>query len=213
MMHAGRRLVLVSVLAASAATSLFGGQQVPTALVERHRTINDTATRITLFDNRMAVTTVRVDGKQVFFRQLSLPIEEFDVYLQVLEEVADTAQGEPQSFLEDGDSEVTISLHLQGHSPRTIRFSPLQVLGLDTNRLMVALDDLERRVAETSPSHEALRTWQPHKGDRVELFNGSKATVDEVRDDGVIVLIHDDTSIIEAVQGENASLVILRVLP
>ena len=131
----------------------------------------------------------------------------------MLQEVGETAHGEEQSSLDNDDSEVTITLRLPGNPPRRIHFSPLQVLALDTNRLMAALDDLERRVAQTSPSHEALRTWKPKDGDRVELFTGTLATVDEVRDDGVIILIHDDTGIIEVVPAAQASQVILQVLP
>ncbi len=191
--------------------SVLCAQSIPTALVERHRTVGNTTTRITLFDNRMAVTTVREGEKQVFLRQLALEEAEYEVYFQVLEEVGDSARGERQSSLDNDDSKVTISLDLPGRSPRQISFSPLQVLGLETNRLMAALDDLERRVAETSPSHEALRTWKPKRGDRVELFTGTMATVDEVRESGVIVLIHDVTGIIEIVPGAEASRVIMRV--
>lgn len=200
-------------LAAILCVGVLAAQGVPTVLVERHRTLGNTTTRVTLFDNRMAVATVREDGEQVFLRQLTLDTIEFSVYVQVLEEVADTAGREGDSSVDSDEAEVLITISLPEMTPREIRFSPLQVLGLETARLTAMLNDLELRVCETSPSHEALRDWIPSVGDRVVLFTETRATVSEVRENGMVVLVHDDTGIIELVPKAQLSQVIMRVLP
>lgn len=200
-------------LAAILCVGVLAAQGAPAVLVERHRTLGNTTTRVTLFDNRMSVATVRENGKQVFLRQLTLDTIEFDVYVQVLEEVADTAGREGDSSVDSDEAEVFITISLPDMSPRQISFSPLQVLGLETARLTAMLNDLELRVCETSPSHEALRDWSPSVGDRVVLFTETHATVSEVRENGMVVLVHDDTGIIELVPQARLSQVIMRVLP
>ena len=208
-----RRLVAVALLTLAWGGTAGGDGRVPEVLVERHTTVGDTTRRITLFDNRMAVASVQVDGEQVFLRKLSLAETEFAVYVQVLEEVADAARGHDEPVFDDGEGSAIITLDLPGKAPRTIRFSVLQVLDLETSRLVSALDDLELRVSEASPSQEALRHWTPREGDRVELFTSTLATVSEVRENGLIVLTHDGTGIIEVVPVDQAARVILRVLP
>ncbi len=83
---------------------------------------------------------------------------------------------------------------------------------LSTNRLNGILDDIQAKVQDMPPAAEALRRWQPREGDRVELFSGRTAVVDEVRDNGAIVLQHDDVSILELVPAEARANVIYRIL-
>jgi hypothetical protein len=65
---------------------------------------------------------------------------------------------------------------------------------------------------ESSPSAEAMRIWQPRKGERVELLNGTIATVVEVWPGGLVMLEHEKTYIREAVPPDQRDKVILRVV-
>jgi hypothetical protein len=83
---------------------------------------------------------------------------------------------------------------------------------LPLSRILAALDDLQLQVFESSPSAEAMRTWEPRKGDRVELFSGAMATVIEVWDDGLVILEHEATYVRETVPFAAREKVILRVV-
>jgi hypothetical protein len=74
------------------------------------------------------------------------------------------------------------------------------------------VDDLELQVLEANPSADEIRSWEPHKGDRVELMNGAFATVVEVWPDGLLMLEHDLTYVREAVTPDVRDQVILRVM-
>ena len=204
-----QRLLLVVLAVAGVAI----GQDVPNVIVERHWFHGDRAVRITLFDNKMAVTTVREKGLQVFLRQLTLGDGEYDIYIRAMSEVAGSAGGVDRVPVETIDSGARVSLNLPGISPSVFSYSPLQVLDLPTARLVAALDDLQLRVTEASPSQEALRLWEPAVDDLVELFVGGTARVTEVREDGVLVMEQSDTGIILVVPREEWPVFIMKVLP
>jgi len=205
------RLIVAGFLAAILALSA-AAQEVPNVIAERHWFHGDRAVRMTLFDNQMAVTTVREQGRQVFFRQLKLDDVEYGVYLKALAEVVAEAGISDRVSVEAIDVGAKIVLNLPGLPQRSFSYSPLQVLDLATGKLVAVLDDLELRVTEVSPSQEALRLWVPTVGERVELFLGGESEVTEVREDGVLILENPDTGIITVVPWDQRHLVILRVL-
>jgi len=186
---------------------------VPVALVERIQTVGATTTRITLFDNRVAVVTMREDGKQFFFRKWTLGKTEFEVYLRALKTVMNSAGLHRHNNIDAEDIQARIFLRLPGMEARSFSYSPLQVQDLSTNRLNGILDDIQAKVQDMPPAAEALRRWKPKEGDRIELFSGRTAVVDEVRDNGAIVLQYDDVSILELVPVEARAQVIYRILP
>jgi len=187
-------------------------QRVPEVIIERHWHSGDRAVRVTLFDNRVAVTTVREGGRQVFMRKLTLGEVEFSVYREAIAEVAAEAGLEDRVPIETLDSGATVTLRLPDGSSRTFTYTPLQVLDLATGRLVAVLDDIQQRVAAASPSEEILKSWDPVEGDVVELYTGGTATVTEVREDGIIVLEQDDTGVILVVPPNERHLIILRVI-
>lgn len=189
------------------------GQEVPNVVVERHWFHGDRAVRITLFDNKMAVTTVREDDRQVFFRQLTLGDGEYEIYIKAMSEVADKAGRSDRVAVETIDSGARVALNLPAFSPSDFSYSPLQVLDLPTARLVAVLDDLQKRVTEASPSQETLRLWEPAIDDMVELYVGGIARVTEIRENGVLVMEQADTGIIMVVPREEWHLFILKVLP
>lgn len=209
-----RRPFLVVFLVVWASVSVAAGEEeVPRVVVERHWVHGDRAERITLFDNMMAVTTVQEKGVQVFLRQIMLGEDEYKIYLKAFGEVASEAGTGDSDPLAAIDSGATVFIDLPGFSPSTFSYSPLQVLDIQTARMVAGLDDLQKRVSEASPSQEALRLWEPAVGDVVELYVGGTATVTEVREDGLLVLEKTETGIILAVPLQEWSVIIMKVLP
>ncbi len=187
--------------------------QAPTPIVERLVEVGERTVRTSLFSNRVAVVSVRLGEEQVALRQMTLDRDEYTGYLAALQrdadELADADQRSPTDSM-GGRAEIT--LHIGPHAPRTLHYSPMAVLDLATSRLVGALDDLEHRVIWGEPSAATLGHWQPRRGDRVELRTGVRGTVIEVRDDGVIVVEHDNTWINEVIPPQHRASVILRVI-
>jgi len=185
---------------------------VPSALVERIVTLGERKSRISLFDNRVTVVTIRENGKQVFFRKWTLNKIEFDAYIKAFETCISKAGLQIGDSIETPDAIALIRLSFPGQNLREFQFSPFQILDLSTSRLNSILDDLEKRVSSIAPSAEELQTWQPKENDRIELYSGMIARVEEVREDGSIVLQHEETSILELVPHDAWPDVIFRIL-
>jgi hypothetical protein len=204
------RSVLLMILSVVAATA---SGQAPVPVVERTVTQGEVATRVSLFSNRVLVVTVRRGDEQDFMRRITLPDNEYMVYLGSFQTAAEELDQKPvSSEVNTSQAEVVITLHIGPDAPRLIRFSPMSILKLPLGRIQGALDDLQLRVLEASPSAEAMRTWEPAKGDRVELMNGITATVVEVWEEGLLILEHDLTYVRESVAPDVRDQVILRVL-
>jgi hypothetical protein len=204
------RSVLLTILSVVAATA---SGQAPVPVVERTVTQGEVATRVSLFSNRVLVVTVRRGDEQDFMRRITLPENQYMVYLGTFLTAAEELDNQPvSSKVSTPQAEVVLSLHVGPDAPRLIRFSPMAVVKLPLARIQGALDDLQLQVLEASPSAEAMRTWEPAKGDRVELLNGTTATVVEVWDDGLLILEHDLTYVRESVPPDVRDQVILRVV-
>jgi hypothetical protein len=199
--------VILSVLAASASG------QAPVPVVERTVTRGEDATRVSLFSNRVVVVTTRHGDTQDFIRRITLPDDQYMVYLATFESNTKELDDRPiSSRVSTSHAEVVLTLHVGVDTPRTIRFSPMSGVKLPLSRIMGALDDLQLQVFEASPSAEAMRVWEPQKGDRVELLNGSFATVVEVWDDGLLILEYDRTYVREVILPGMRDQVVLRIL-
>lgn len=204
------RWILLTILSVIAATA---SGQAPVPVVERTVTQGEVATRVSLFSNRVLVVTVRRGDEQDFMRRITLPDNEYMVYLGSFQTAAEELDQQPiSSEVNTSQAEVVITLHIGPDAPRLIRFSPMSIVKLPLGRIQGALDDLQLRVLEASPSAEAMRTWEPAKGDRVELMNGITATVVEVWEEGLLILEHDLTYVRESVPPEVRDQVILRVV-
>ncbi len=204
------RWVLLTILSVVAATA---SGQAPVPVVERTVTQGEVATRVSLFSNRVLVVTVRRGDEQDFMRRITLPDNEYMVYLGSFQTAAEELDQQPiSSEVNTSQAEVVITLHIGPDAPRLIRFSPMSIVKLPLGRIQGALDDLQLRVLEASPSAEAMRTWEPAKGDRVELMNGITATVVEVWEEGLLILEHDLTYVRESVPPDVRDQVILRVV-
>lgn len=187
--------------------------QAPVPVVERIVTQGEVATRVSLFSNHVVAVTVRRDGIQDFMRTMTLPEDEYMVYLSTFQTAAEELDQRPvSSRVDTSQAEVVLSLHVGPDAPRLIRFSPMSAVKLPLSRIMGALDDIEFQTFETTASAEAMRTWDPQKGDRVEMMNGTIATVIDVWEDGLLILEHDGTFVRESISPGVRSQVILRVM-
>jgi len=186
--------------------------RVPSVLVERILTLGKQRTRISLFDNRVAVVTIRENGKQVFFRMWTLSSIEYDAYVKAFGTSISDAGLKERDIVEAPGADALIHLGFPGYPEREFHYSPLQILDLPTGRLISILDDLEKRISSIAPSAEELQHWQPEEGDRVELYNGMIARVEELREGGVIVLQYEETFILQVVPFEAWPDVIFRIL-
>jgi hypothetical protein len=187
--------------------------QAPLPVVERATTRGEVSTRVSLFSNRVVVVTVRRGGEQDFARRITLPSDQYMVYLETFQTAVEELDREPvSSQIATSDAEVVLTLHVGRDAPRLIRFSPMSSVKLPLARIQGAVDDLQLQVLEASPSAEAMRIWEPAKGDRVELLNGATATVVEVWEEGLLILEHDLTYIRESVPPDMRDQVILRVV-
>jgi hypothetical protein len=204
------RILLLAVLLMVSSTA---SGQAPVPVVERTVTQGEVATRVSLFSNRVVVVTMRRGDVQDFFRRITIPENQYMVYLGTFQTAAEELDEQPvTSQVDTSEAEVVISLHVGPDAPRLIRFSPMSIVKLPLGRIQGALDDLQFQVLEASPSAEAMRTWKPEKGDRVEMMNGTTATVIEVWEEGLLILEHDLTYIREAVPPDMRDQVILRVV-
>lgn len=204
------RAAILSILSVCAVSA---SGQVPVPIVERTVTRGELATRVSLFSNKVVVVTTRYGEEQVFARRITLPDDQYMVYLATFESDARELDERPiTSQVSTSHAEVVLTLHAGLDTPRLITFSPMSVVKLPLARIMAALDDLELLVIEASPSAEEMRTWEPQEGDRVELLNGLYATVVEVWEDGLLFLEHDKTYVREVVKPDMRDQVILRVV-
>jgi hypothetical protein len=187
--------------------------QAPVPVAERVVTERNLATRVTLFSNGAIVVSMRRDERQDFLRRITLPDDQYMVYLVALQKNAEELGKEPiSSDVSTSTATVQLTLHVGPDAPLLLRFSPMAVVSLPLSRIQGALDDLERIVLEASPSSEEIRNWTPKSGDRVQLMTGGFARVVEVLPEGVVVLEHEDTFIREMVPTDALDRVILHIM-
>jgi hypothetical protein len=187
--------------------------QAPVPVVERVVTDGDVVTRVSLFSNAVVVLTISTDGTQGFLRRITLPDDQYMIYLGILQNAAGEIGSRPvTSAVSTSRNSVVLSLHVGPDAPREIRFSPMATVSLPLARIQGAMNDLESLVREASPSTEALRTWKPRRGDRVELMTGGIARVVEVLDEEVLVIENESTYIRQYIARDARDDLILRVL-
>jgi hypothetical protein len=199
--------------AAALLVALAASAQAPTPVAERIVSHGHTTTRTSLFSNRTVVVSISEDGRQGVLRTLTLPEDQYFIYLGILERAARELGEEPvSSDIGTSRDRVELMLHIGPAAPRKLEFSPMAVVNLPLSQIAGALNDLETLTLSSSLSAEALRGWQPRRGDRVELLAGGFARVADVIDDGVVILVYEDTYIREIVPVGGLDKVVLRVV-
>jgi hypothetical protein len=202
-------ILLVPVSTASAQSP----SRVPTAVIERVVNGDRQTVRLTVFDNRVAVVSKQEGGEQVFFRLLTLQVEEYEALREVV--VADAPAAAVAALRRGGGvggARARIRIVMDDGSVGEIPYTTGSVLDLAGARLVAVLDDLEDQVSEVSEYYEELRAWRPEEGDLVELVTGARARVVEVHADGSVTLAHEDVAIRERVPEDVRSERIRRVV-
>jgi len=205
--------LILALQAATAAAAPTPVVEAPSPVVERVVRFKERTLRLTLFDNREAVVSVREHGHQVLARRrlLAEPVYVGYVAATTADRAALEKLARSTDVLREG-GRGRISIFRPGEAPLIVRYSTLQAHDLVLGRLVAALDDLEKYVLETNPSFDAMKRWVPHVGDRVELVNGQTATVIEVKTNHVIVIEYDDVPVVEAIAPPQRSLRIVALL-
>ncbi len=187
--------------------------QAPVPVAERIVTQRDQKTRVSVFSNRAVVVSVLKGDEKDFFRRITLDEDPYLVYLTALQTNAEGLERNPvSSDVGAADYSVQVTLHIGPGAPRLIRFPSMAIVSLELSRIMGIFDDLHQQVLDASPSAEEIRTWEPHEGDRVQLFSGVYAEVVEVWSDGMLVLEHEKTFIREVVAPDFRDQVILHIV-
>ncbi len=172
---------------------------VPSPVVERVVTIDSSTTRLSLFDNRVAVVSLAKDGLQTLVRRRTLSEEAYIGYLAAMTEALPGLDVlEPQQDLPVVGVGV-VTLHVGKGPERILRYATRRSPELALGRLLAMLDDLQKVVLDTKPAHDALASWTPQRGDRVRMVTGQTAEVIEVHDDGGVVVRYVDVGVIEFV--------------
>ena len=162
-------VVLVVYLIAQSAT----GGPAPSYLVERLVSRGGAVQRVSVFRDGMAVLARPSEdgGRKLLERKvLSQVVDECYDGLHQMASAGDAA-GEPW---------VELRVAPPGRDEVRVRLPLAQVKTLAVGRLIQALDDLERLLANQRGPHEDLTTWVPERGDAVELVDGRTVVVRDV---------------------------------
>ncbi len=185
----------------------------PVALVERvvHEESGG-VTRVTLFSNRIAVVSVRPKGERGRVVRRLLDEGTVDVYRSLLEEVMPGLQEEVASDQIPVGEGGILSLRLPNGGSLTLHFDPSRIPSLKLGKVLSALDDLQSQLLEGPQESVDVARWKPAVGDRVELWGGGTAVVTNIPQDGVVVLEHEDSPVIESLAVRDLPVRVRRLL-
>lgn len=186
---------------------------VPVALVER--VVHEPSggmTRVTLFSNRIAVVSVRPKGERGRVVRRLLDKETVKVYRLLLAEVTPGLQDELASGQVPVGQGGTLSLILANGASLTVHFDPTRIPSLKLGRVLSALDDLQSQLLEGPEENVDVARWKPTVGDRVELWGGDTAVVSDIPQDGVVVLQHESSPVIESIAVHDLPVRVRRLL-
>ena len=113
--------------------------QAPLPVAERISRHDDTSTRVSLFSNQVVVVTISTDGQQGFMRRLTLPGDQYLIYLKILEDAAAELGERPvTSAVDTSRDRVDLTLNVGTREPRVLSFSPMATVTLPLARIMGA---------------------------------------------------------------------------
>lgn len=199
MIAASLLALLASAAPAAGPTTTPAVASAPEVVVERIVEVPGRTTRLTLFDNRIAVVSRREVRSHVLRRRLLTPSEHQGYRLTLTREAPLVAAGEVVAPGPAEPSRAVLRLRTGLSQPRTISYSLLAVQPLPLGRLLRALDALEAEVLATPPAQVELATWRPRVGDRLELAGGARGTIIRITDAGALEVEHDRTHIREVI--------------
>ncbi|MEE4273293.1 MAG: hypothetical protein V2I67_16585 [Thermoanaerobaculales bacterium] len=186
--------------------------QAPTAVAEKITTHIETTTRVSLFSNRLVVVSVRSETDD-FIHRAEIEPDEYMVYLQTLEDAAETLSNNPvSSDVESDASSTTLIVNVGPDAPMTFTFSPLATLDLSLGKIVMVMEDIRIQALEVLPGEIELAHWQPEIGDCVELRQGGRACVIFLEEDETVVLRREDIAMTYMVAPEDRAGIILKLV-
>lgn len=205
-----RRIALA--LALVAASAVAEEARVPAPVAERTLDVRGQSTRVSLFDNRQAVVSMRSDGGEPIVRTLRLSEAEYAAWVGILERSMASAEDEIESSVQAFDAVCRVQVHVGPDPPYTFEMPPAAAVDRFLRQVLDVMDLIERQVLEAPEWYEEVTGWEPAVGDRVRLARGPLATVVELVDDGIIVVEHDRTWVREVIPPDARLAVIVDVL-
>ena len=190
-----------------------GENAAPTPVLERILTIRDREVRTSLFSNRVLVVSVRRAGERVVLQQMTLPVEQFAVYLAAIQRDASAlAEGSDLPTASGSGGRGVVTIHVAPGGPIRFTYSSMTVYGLAATRIITTLDDLEKQVLDRLSTGPGVDVSQLQVGDVVRLLGGALAELIEIRNDGALVLEHRGSHIYELVPASEIRNVVIEVV-
>ena len=205
-----RAIVLGLLLTATPA--LAGESQAPSPVAERTLEVRGQSTRVTLFDNRLAVVSMHAGDGDPVVRTLRLSEAEYGTWVGILERSMAAEEDEIESSVQALDAVCRVRVYVGPDAPYSFEMPPAAAVDRYLRQVLDVLDAIEKQVLEAPAWYEKVTGWEPAVGDRVRLARGNLATVVELVDDGIIIVEHDGTWVREVIPPEARVAVIVDVL-
>lgn len=205
-----RAVVLALLLTATPA--LADGPRVPSPVAERTLEVRGQSTRVTLFDNRLAVVSMHAGDGDPVLRTLRLSEAEYGMWVGILERSMTGAQDEIESSVQALDAVCRVRVYVGPDAPYQFEMPPAAAVDRYLRQVLDVFDAIEKQVLEAPAWYEEVTSWEPAVGDRVRLARGNLATVIELVEDGIIVVEHDGTWVREVIPPDARVAVIVDVL-
>lgn len=205
-----RAIVLALLLTATPA--LADGPRVPSPVAERTLEVRGQSTRVTLFDNRLAVVSMHAGDGDPVLRTLRLSEAEYGMWVGILERSMTGAQDEIESSVQALDAVCRVRVYVGPDAPYQFEMPPAAAVDRYLRQVLDVFDAIEKQVLDAPAWYEEVTSWEPAVGDRVRLARGNLATVIELVEDGIIVVEHDGTWVREVIPPDARVAVIVDVL-
>lgn len=205
-------MIILAAAAATAAPAPSLDQRAPSPVVERLLTVSGRSTRVSLFDNRIAVVATRDSHGPPTIRRLRLSQTVYSAWREILEQAYAEVEPQVKSTTRSRDSSCRVVLYVGRGAPRIIDVPPAGGVDLATGQVMDVLDAIEREVTSAPPWADQIRAWEPRIGDRIRLALGPLATVVELPGEDVVIVEHDSTHVREIIPAEARERVVVEIL-
>jgi hypothetical protein len=186
--------------------------RVPAPVAERVLEVRGHVSRVTLFDNRLAVVSMRAPGAEPEIHTLRLSEAEYEDWVEILERSMRGAEVEIESSVTAEDAVIRLQVHVGPDPPYTFEMPPAAGVDRYLRQILDVVDLIERQVLEAPEWYEEVSAWRPRVGDRVRLARGTLGTVIELEEKGVVVVEHDHTAVREVIPADARLTVIVDIL-
>lgn len=186
--------------------------RAPSPVAERTLEVRGQSTRVSLFDNRLAVVSMHAADREPDVRTLRLSAAEYQAWVGILERSMTGAESEIESSVQAFDAVCRVQVYVGPDPPYRFEMPPAAAVDRYLRQVLDVLDMIERQVLEAPAWYEEVTGWEPAVGDRVRLARGNLATVVELVENGVVIVEHDGTWVREVIPPDARLGVIVDIL-